>query len=77
MILLSFSNQKYTIDDDFKITPNNEVISKALELVLDSYKSPSQGFKTSYVAEVLKKHGFDVLDYYDNELEDSPEGIIY
>lgn len=77
MILLEFDNKKYTINDNYEISPNNEIVSKALEIVLDSYNSPAQGFKTSYVAEVLKKHGFDILDYYDKELEDAPDGVVY
>ena len=77
MILINLDNSVYTIDDEYKLTPKNEVLENALITSLTLYNSPSQGFKTSFVADKLKAMGFDVVDVYDKEMEDSPEGIVY
>ena len=77
MILLELEEKKYTINDDFKVEPQNNIIEDALVSALSLYNSPSQGFKTSFVAEKLKTMGFKVIDIYDKELEDAPDGIVY
>ena len=77
MILLELEKEKYTINDDFKVTPQNNIIENALISSLDLYTSPAQGFKTSFVADKLKSMGFEVLDVYDKEMEDAPDGVVY
>ena len=39
--------------------------------------SPAQGFKTSFVAEQLKKYGYEILEVEDEEMENSPEDRVY
>ena len=54
MILLELDKETYTINDDFKVNPQNDIIENALISSLDLYDSPSQGFKTSFIADKLK-----------------------
>lgn len=77
MILLELEKEKYTINDDFMVEPKNNIIEDALISSLDLYNSPAQGFKTSFVADKLKSMGFEVLDVYDKEMEDAPNGVVY
>lgn len=77
MILIEFGNERFTINDDYELTPKNEMLSSQLSQIIDSYDSPALGFKTSYIATKLKENGFEVLDVYDKELEDAPEGAVY
>lgn len=77
MILLSFENQNYTINEDYELTPENEILSQELEYIKESYTSPAQGFLTSYIAEQLRKLGLDVLDVYDEQMETDPDGLVY
>lgn len=77
MILLEFENEKFTIDDDYELTPKNEILSSQLSQIIDSYNTPALGFKTSYIATKLKENGFEVIDVYDKELENAPDGIVY
>lgn len=77
MILLEFKNEKFTIDDDYELTPENEILSSQLSQIIDSYNTPALGFKTSYIATKLKENGFEVIDVYDKELENAPDGIVY
>ena len=77
MILLELDKETYTINDDFKVNPQNDIIENALISSLDLYDSPSQGFKTSFIADKLKSMGFDILDVYDKEMEDAPDGVVY
>ena len=77
MILIELDNKNYLINDDYELSPSNEILKKSLENTLNAYSSPADGFKTSFVAEALKSQGFNVLDVYDKEMEDSPEGLVY
>lgn len=77
MILINFNQTNFTIDDEFQVSPKDNIIENALISSLDLYNSPSQGFKTSFVADKLKSMGFEVLDVYDKEMEDAPEGVVY
>lgn len=77
MILLEFENEKFTIDDDYELIPKNEILSFQLSQIIDSYNTPALGFKTSYIATKLKENGFEVIDVYDKELENAPDGIVY
>lgn len=77
MILINYDNENYTINKNYELHPNNDFLLTSLEQALSNYNSPSQGFKTSFVAEELKKQGLNIIDVYDEGLEDSPEGIVY
>ena len=77
MILLEFENEKFTINDDYELTPKNEILLSQLSQIIDSYNTPALGFKTSYIATKLKENGFEVIDVYDKELENAPDGIVY
>lgn len=77
MILINFNQSNFTIDDEFNVNPKNEIIENAVISSLALYNSPSQGFKTSFVANQLEQMNFDILDVYDKEMEDAPEGVVY
>lgn len=77
MILIDFEDKNYTIDDEYKVSPQNDIIENALITSLAFYDSPAQGFKTSFVADKLKSMGFDIINVYDKEMEDAPDGIVY
>ena len=70
-------NKNYTINDEYNLSPANEEIQDSLNIALDSYDSPAQGFKTSFVADSLKTAGFNVMDVYDKELESAPDNLVY
>lgn len=77
MIKLEFENKIFTINDDYKLSPSNENIEKSLQDAINTYNSPAQGFKTGYIAEQLSNSGIKILDIFDKELEDTPDGIVY
>lgn len=77
MIKIELEDKIYTINDDYKLSPNNELLENSLGVAISQYKSPADGFKTSFVADKLKTFGFNVVDILDEDLEDSPEGIVY
>lgn len=77
MILLEFNNKKYTINKKYELAPKDDVLNLLLTQIIDTYNSPAQGFKTSYIAEKLEDNGINIMDVYDEELENSPDGVIY
>lgn len=77
MIIVSRFNTEFTIEDDFTFNPANEELKMDLDMALSEYDSPAQGFKTSFVAEQLKKYGYEILELEDEEMENSPEDRVY
>lgn len=77
MIKLEFQNKIYTVDEDYKISPKEDLLQDLIDVACMEYGNPSQGFKTSFVADKLKFMGCKVLDVYDKEMEDAPEGVVY
>lgn len=77
MITINLNKNIYTIDDEYQVKPTNNIIEDALIVASTEYDSPAQGFKTSFIAQKLELMGFDVVDVYDKEMEDAPEGIVY
>lgn len=77
MITIATKEKIYIVNEDFSVSPENKDIKDAIENALKTYTSPAQGFKTSFVADKLKNSGFNVVDVYDEEMENSPEGRVY
>lgn len=77
MILLENKGARYTIDSNYSVKPNDIVLNDIVKNILQQYNSPAQGFKTSFLANMLEQKGFNVLDVYDEELENSPDGLVY
>lgn len=77
MIKIEFQNKIYTVNEDYKISPQEDLLQGLIDCACTEYGNPSQGFKTSFVADKLKSMDFEVLDVYDKEMEDAPEGVVY
>lgn len=77
MIKFEYNGKEFAIDDNYKLKPSDESLNRTLKLILDDYQYPSQGFKTSFVGEKLKEYGAEILDLYDKDMEESPDGIVY
>lgn len=77
MITINLENKIYSIDEDYNVKPSNKDIEILVNQFALLYSNPSQGFKTSFIAEKLKEANIDVVDVYDKEMENAPEGIVY
>lgn len=77
MIKLEFQNKIYTVDDDYKISPQEDILQGLIDIACMEYGYPSQGFKTGFVVQQLKDRGIEIIEFYDIDMEEAPDGIIY
>lgn len=77
MIELEFKNKTYTVNEDYKISPKEEVLQDLIDCICLEYGEPSQGFKTGFVVQQLKNRDIKVLEFYDKDMEEAEDGVIY
>ena len=77
MIKFEFQNKTYTVNEDYKISPQEDLLQGLIDCACMEYGNPSQGFKTGFVVQQLKNQGIKVIEFYDKEMEEAPEGIVY
>lgn len=77
VIKLEYEDKIYTINEDYKLSPTNESLNKMLKNAIDEYGYPSQGFKTGFVVQQLKNYGIKIIEFYDKEMEEAPDGVVY
>lgn len=77
MIKLEFQNKIYTVDEDYKISPKEDLLQDLIDVACMEYGYPSQGFKTGFVVQQLKDRGIKIIEFYDKDMEDAPEGVVY
>lgn len=77
MIKLEFQNKTYTVGEDYKISPQEDLLQGLIDCACMEYGYPSQGFKTGFIVQELKNQGIKVIEFYDKEMEEAPEGVVY
>lgn len=77
MIKLEFQNKTFTVDEDYKISPEEDILQGLIDIACMEYGYPSQGFKTGFIVQQLKNRGIKIIEFYDKEMEDAPEGVVY
>lgn len=77
MIIFEFQDKIYTIDDKYKLSPKEDILQGLIDSICEEYGYPSQGFKTGFVVQQLKNHDIKIIDFYDKEMEEAPENIVY
>lgn len=77
MIIVSKQGKENKINDDFTLKTKDEDLQLDLNMALAQYDSPAQGFKTSFVAQILENYGYKIIDLYDEEMENSPDDRVY
>lgn len=77
MIRVIKHNKENVIQEDFTLKLEDKELKLDVEMALEQYDSPAQGFKTSFVAQILKNYGYKILELIDEEMENSPDDRIY
>lgn len=77
MIKLEFQNKTFIVNENYEVSPNEEILQELIDCVCMEYGYPSQGFKTGFVVQQLKNRGIKVIDFYDKEMEEAPENVVY
>lgn len=77
MIELKFEQSKFTIDEEYRVHPSDDLLNNMVQIALSNYNSPAQGFKTSFVAEELEKMGTEIIKVFDEDMENSKDDVVY
>lgn len=77
MIKFVFENEENTIDDGFELVKKDNLLNKILQDILMDY-TVDKGFKTNFVADVLKtKYNAEILYIDDLEETKEEENLVY
>ena len=77
MIRVIKHDKENTIKEDFTLKLEDKELELDVKMALEQYDCPAQGFKTSFVAQVLKNYGYKIIELIDEEMENSPDNRVY
>jgi len=84
MINIKFDNKKFKIYANIRIEclePCEDItyqhLEDIVEMIMQSYHNPSDGFPVSFLANKLYEFNIEVINYKDYEMENAPADMIY